>query len=405
MLKKWLKILVTGYIIGLFLAWLFYYVVLGMFFSPASLGHDLAFSFDKQWYMNTFFDRINKTSLPSPSNNIEIFDISDDYFTRGNFADVIKRIAEKRPKAIGVDVLFLSEKNHPSEQNQKLLEVMDSLKDSVTIVMSAYLKSDGQILHSYFTERLGLKYGFVNQNGFSDYTPYYKLDKSKPRFSTAIAESAGVCLVEMPDSFFTNYRLKSFSPMTIDSSTNMDYVLDIINENSIVLLGQCSPTDILYTPFTLDYGWRQMYGIENIAYQLSTIMSIDNKNESEFYQPYLRFNTLQNWAVIIMFSFLFYIFVISFTTAFKKTFIKLGEKAKLRFKRKGAINKIVMCLNDVILESIILFLSEYAVVSLIFYITDEYRRVPDLVFFFILVITLAIGYKLSEILFSKNKAI
>lgn len=108
MLKKWLKILVTGYIIGLFLAWLFYYVVLGMFFSPASLGHDLAFSFDKQWYMNTFFDRINKTSLPSPSNNIEIFDISDDYFTRGNFADVIKRIAEKRPKAIGVDVLFLS---------------------------------------------------------------------------------------------------------------------------------------------------------------------------------------------------------------------------------------------------------------------------------------------------------
>ena len=282
---------------------------------------------------------------------------------------------------------------------------MDSLKDSVTIVMSAYLKSDGQILHSYFTERLGLKYGFVNQNGFSDYTPYYKLDKSKPRFSTAIAESAGVCLVEMPDSFFTNYRLKSFSPMTIDSSTNMDYVLEIINENSIVLLGQCSPTDILYTPFTLDYGWRQMYGIENIAYQLSTIMSIDNKNESEFYQPYLRFNTLQNWAVIIMFSFLFYIFVISFTTAFKKTFIKLGEKAKLRFKRKGAINKIVMCLNDVILESIILFLSEYAVVSLIFYITDEYRRVPDLVFFFILVITLAIGYKLSEILFSKNKAI
>jgi hypothetical protein len=182
-------------------------------------------------------------------------------------------------------------------------------------------------------------------------------------------------------------------------------VLDIIDENSIVLLGQCSPTDILYTPFSLDYGWRQMYGIENIAYQLSTIMSIDNKYGSEFYQPYHRFNTLQNWAIIILCSFLFYFFAISFTMIFKMAFIKLGEKTTRWFKRKGAINKIVMCLNDVILESIVLFLSAYVVVLLIFYITEEYRRVPDLVFFFVLVITLAIGYKLSEILFSKNLAI
>ena len=393
------KRVIAGYFFGLFLAWLFYFGVLDMLLRPDSLARDLAFSFNKEWYLNSFFDRLNRNSVAHNVDGIVIVDIADNSFTRSFFAQVVSKVAAQHPKAIGIDVLFESEANHPSIQNQQLLDTLRQLKDSVPIVVAAYMEPSGHVVHSYFTEQLGLRYGYINQNGFTDYTPYYHNEKELPRLATAIAQSAGLTMQQVPDSFFVNYRAKLFATKeAIDSTSNLDYLLADIGPNDIVLIGQKNtPIDIIFTPFAVNDGWCQLSGIECVAYQLSSLIATTNGQHSEVQLPYQRLSSFLNWTVVLVISFLFYLGVIAITVLCK-VMIRVVCALLLLWQPQWekVVSTIESALADVLLDPIVLFLCEYGVVRFFFYVTEQYQYVPDILFFFVLVITLAIGYKLAE---------
>jgi len=180
---------------------------------------DIIDTVNEEWYINAFFDYQNKNGTPKSIEDISIIDIDDDFFSRGNLADVVKEVAKYKPKVIGIDFSFNGSKNNDSLQSVKLKNTLESLMDSVNIAVVAF-KND-TVSHSYFTKELGIKYGLCNHRGFGRVE---LANDTIPYFSTMIAQLAGIDIKEIPSSFVVNYRNKEFNKCTIRNILEYDTI-------------------------------------------------------------------------------------------------------------------------------------------------------------------------------------
>ena len=128
---------------------------LNLFFSHDAITNGIVVPVVDDWYLNTYFDKHNSSVEDEGKNvdNIVIISIDEGWFTRGHFADALKRIAKEKPKVIGIDATFSISEGYDSVGNQQLRDAIRYIKevDSVNIVTAAYVDGNDTV-HSFFTK-------------------------------------------------------------------------------------------------------------------------------------------------------------------------------------------------------------------------------------------------------------
>ena len=366
---------------------------LNLFFSHDAITNGIVVPVVDDWYLNTYFDKHNSSVEDEGKNvdNIVIISIDEGWFTRGHFADALKRIAKEKPKVIGIDATFSISEGYDSVGNQQLRDAIRYIKevDSVNIVTAAYVDGNDTV-HSFFTKELNLKYGFANQKSFEKYDFFYD-DISTPRLATAIASAYNGRHFNTHDEFHVNYRKKNFPTIehfgdTAEYSFRVDMNVD---ENTIVLIGQKSPMDVVQMPFVIGtYSHpNQLYGIEVVAYQLNTILAKKSDQDSSHHLPIRTLNPYVNGAIIFILVCLLNLLLL----ASEKTY-------------RGAISiKPRKCrILSIVLGFIALVIVEYLIICICFWITDKFQYILNITLFFMAVLFIDRGNALFKLLTKKH---
>lgn len=379
-----IKLAGFGTLISISMALLYYFIIV-FAFSQSSFQRDLAFPVVNSWYLNSFLNDKNTKENPKSNDRIVIIDIDDHWFTRGNFAYLLEKTLERKPSVIGIDFTFEKEDGYDDEDTNRLVKTLkQAAKTDAKIILAAYQDNDN-LIQSFFTDSIAFPYGIVNQNSLDSlfhFNLFYNNDKTKPKFATAIAQSLGTQIDNISD-LIINFRAKGFTPIKIQDTSYLEYKLSFIPENSIVLMGEKGPNDIFSTPFVMNNGFSQLYGIELMAYQLDTILAKGEKNKSKYHRPFTELSFPLNIILVLFCFFVLNLIYLFFQLLFRSL---ITDKC----------NKEFFLWIISFTEVLILFLCELGILMLCYYLTDNYSIIPNVVFLFLMALVIDRGNSLAE---------
>jgi len=343
------------------------------FFPKDSLVVSLIDSINEEWYMNTFFsDRNSSGVIDRDMSGIVIVDVKDEYSSRDSIALVIRKIASLSPKIICIDFLFPKSESYDIEKNNYLFNTLKQIKDSTNIVVVGYKGFAEDISHSFFMDSLKIEYGLSDFPSFNQYSPY--IADSIPRISAKIAQMTGIDINDFTLPMTINYGNKDF--MRIPVKDGLDVLRGNLT-NKIVLLGQYNtPEDVHASPFIIN-GRKQISGIEEIAYEISSLTA---SMESPDYYIRCPYKYLSTWGNMLLYCALVLIYV-SFLVLIMKAFN----------------NKYLLLL----LKPILLILAEYIMIKCCFEYTAHMMQIPNIVLFASSLPFVGLAYDLSIVLTKK----
>ena len=272
---------------------------------------------EEDWYMNAYFDDINKHSSDSTGHSdLVILSIEDSAFTRRNIAGVLqmlRKISPKPPAIVGIDIPFTDPYSDKESDSLLMLALQGLVDDSVKVVCAVTQNKDSLIVPPYFYKQIkGVHYGLTTHNNL-DLLNYDSYLKGEPRFATKIAElSTGRNLSDM-NSIIINYRNKIViegNPVISSSGQvkNVSSMEDL--SGMIVLIGnENDQTDQKFLPFTTTEN-NQISGIRLIAYELCTLLAESKGYDKQLYHPY-SFLPIRWFALLlIILSILYFILLL-----------------------------------------------------------------------------------------------
>lgn len=357
--KKYKLVLKTVYIwiMSLFLTAILAFGLKGIesLFSEDSLPVNLVDSFKGDWYINTFFSFQNLNNPQGLGDSaIEIIDIKDTYSSRDSIICVIEKVRSLHPRLICVDFMFSQSTSYDSAQSVRLEEYFNRIKHDTPLVFTGYKGLSDSVSSSFFVKSLNLDIALADFTGFSRYVPYID---SIPRISAYIAQKSGINLSRIPSPMVTNYRNKEFGKLTIrDGNDVVYYIRRPIIENKIVLIGQNdTPDDIHTTPFIIN-NKKQITGLEEIAYEVSSVLSPFSKTFSPIRSPYVSMTWGYNICLFVL-LFSIYIILLHIMKRLNNDGLKL------------------------LLKPILLITAEFTLIFICFEITKRTCQIPNVVLF------------------------
>ncbi len=337
-------------------------------FSEDSLLVNLVDSFKGDWYINTFFSFQNLNASPGSGDSaIEIIDIKDTYSSRDSIICVIEKARSLHPRLICVDFMFSQSTSYDSAQSVRLKEYFSRIRHDTPLVFIGYKGQSDSVSSSFFVKSLNLDIALADFTGFSKYVPYID---SIPRISAYIAQKSGINLSRIPSPMVTNYRNKEFGKVTIRDGKDIDYIRRSVIENKIVLIGQKdTPDDIHTTPFIIN-GTKQITGIEEIAYEVSSVLSSSSKTFSPIRSPYVSMTWGYNICLFVL-LFSIYIILLHIIKRIKNDELKL------------------------LLKPILLITAEFTLIFICFEITKRTCQIPNVVLFATSLLFVEFAYEFS----------
>ena len=351
---------------------------------------------EEDWYINTFFDNINKEKGIKETKDICIIAISDDISTRGNIARLLGRLADKEPHVIGLDIMFRGTANSDSIQSVALLDTLKNICNKKhTRIVIPISKNRGGLVYPYFTDSL-IKYsdcfnmGIVSQDNLDlvNFKPYDEFGCAK--FSTRIAELViGHSLKESKE-FIINYRKKGWDNdgdnIEIETVGSIDSCLDSTDlYGKIVIVGSTTEEyDLKDFPFEVNDGCNQISGTELIAYETNTILAPYLQYERKYNYPYNKMPISFCHALLILslISFYFFLFCII---------------------EKYVIERFTSVWLEIFIKPILLILGEIFIINICFFITRNLMVVPSVVYIMTCLAFIEPAYKISIKVLHKNK--
>lgn len=348
------------------------------YLSEDSLLVSLVDSFKGDWYINTFFSFVNLNNPTAPDDSaIQIVDLKDSFVSRNDIAYVLEKVSSLHPRLICVDFIFRQSTSYDSAQNASLVECVNRIKKESPLVFVGYKGLSNSVTKSFFADSLNLELALTDFIGFSKYTPYVD---NMPRISAFIAQQLEADLSSLPSSMVVNYRNKEFASVPVRDKDDVDYFIsETLIKNKIVIIGQKDTTDdLLTTPFLIN-GRKQIAGIEEIAFEVSSILSYFNGTDNTTCKPYLHMSW--KWSIILYIS-LFSIYILILHI--------------IHFLLKREI-------LNLLVKPILLLAIEIGLVCICFQITLHTCQIPNVVLFATSLLFVDFAYELSHYFIKKIK--
>ena len=351
--------------------------------SEDSLIVNMIGTFNKEWYLDTFFSVNNASDIDDKIDDVDdvvIVDLVDSFSSRKDIANVIKTVSLYKPKVICVDFTFAKSESYDKGQTEMLWKTISAIKDTIAIVFVDYKGISKSFRKNYMIDSLDLEYGLCDFD-FNDFYMYRKLIyDSIPNISALVAQKAGVNLNFLPEPMVINFRNKEIVQNAVEDSAHM---LSVITpeyvKNKIVFIGQCSnPNDIYKTPFTIN-GKKQISGIEEIAFEVTSLISILDDRNNKHRHPYIYMSITCNIFLFVGLFTIYFLFLEGIYWLLKT--MAVIRRPKLLNKKmydvgSFLINKVVVF----IIKSFLLLLVEWILFKICFFITASIFYIPNVAF-------------------------
>lgn len=384
-------------IISCFLAW-GVYLLLG-----ESKSGNLA-GFNSNTYLKHYYSYINKRHPSNAANsNIVIFSI-ENYKSRIELSKVLDTIIALNPRVIALDI-FISDNNDISDYaNSRLLQSLSKCPSKIVMPIKVRYDEASKIAecqYPYFfqhPEILDIEYAFpFSQDFYSQYISIDSLYSKHEMFSYAIAKKYNP-KINIDSDIYVNYVSKQ-----LYSCSKIEELYPELIRDKIVIIGDCSNRkDFMTSEFEIE-GQYFFPGTKNIAYAVNTLLSTSTYTDSE--SEYLRPLPFANQPIKECHSITNYLYAILLTFLYTLLFSKAHcckETLKERIQEKFTL---LSCFKYVIIGvigiTLILFVSEWALIWISFQITYLFNQIPKLLFFMLSVLILTSIYEPLDVIFTK----
>lgn len=311
-------------------------------------------TFPKQVYVNCFFSDLDAKSEKAnlffeDGSDIVLFEISEGYTSRGDIARILYKLSKMKPRLVLLDFYFANSVTYDSLRTDSLYNAIKVINDSTKLVVVADKNTDG-ISQSFFVNSLNVDYGVSDFVSCYEFVPY--INDSIPRISTRAAELLGVDIKSFSYPIEINYRNRIFDNRHIENDATLDSLDPQLLRNKIVLLGQKDKgRDLHMLPFPIG-GTNKVYGLDLIAYELSTLLTSTDGSIDERRTPFRYLSFVEDVVVYIIMVLLYFIMV-ELANLFRNNVYQLFFKP---------------CL---------LLFFECLVIVICFFVTEKYMIIPD----------------------------
>ena len=186
-------------------------------------------------------------------------------------SQLLPRIYEMGPKAIGLDIIYSDDIEHNKEDLAALKDAFQFCAPK--LVMAARSLSD-TLQHSFCTKECGLDYGTVNGQSFYSLHIYDQVNDSLKvdKFVVRLARKAGVQI----DTSLINSRMINYTSMSFRKIASLNDITPDRVRDKIVLIGDFeNKADLVNLPFKVN-GKFVIPGIIVNAYQLNALVYPDS---------------------------------------------------------------------------------------------------------------------------------
>lgn len=349
-----------------------------------SVEKELQEPISKDWFINAFFDKLNRRDSTLSLDEKEVNDILvigiDPVVSDSDFVKILGKIGDIEARCTVLDITF-SHKNSKNDSLEHVLKRLD-MKQNL-IIASWYDNQSKQVKQSYFNIDHTFKSGIANYSDILDLKNEYK---GHTTLATKIAQSLNVDC-EVGKHQIINYRIKDINESIISSLNEVDDLRDTYPDisNKILIIGSLDPSiDKKNLPFSLDR-INQEQGCVLIAYELCSLMNI--KSGDKYKTPLNKMSYVCDFFFCILILFIYLVIlkipivlIENIQTTFLGQICGIVKKVKVKMCSRKAI-WILNLVGLIFFKVAVLTGVEIFVINMAFVWTEFTLLVPDIFLF------------------------